>query len=93
MEISCCGSFVLGRKKKSLLLTKTYDFIDKYLNSSYLTPTGLRSAVGNVSGNRYESDCRSRVREFDPGRVPYFAESFKKGCCQLQAKVCARSTG
>ena len=21
------------------------------------------------------------------------AESFKKGCCQLQAKVCARSTG
>ena len=22
-----------------------------------------------------------------------FAESFKKDCCQLQAKVCARSTG
>ena len=22
-----------------------------------------------------------------------FAESFKKGCCQLKAKVCARSTG
>ena len=22
-----------------------------------------------------------------------FAESFKKGCCQLQVKVCARSTG
>ena len=22
-----------------------------------------------------------------------FAESFKKGCCQLQTKVCARSTG
>ena len=21
------------------------------------------------------------------------AESFKKGCCQIQAKVCARSTG
>ena len=21
------------------------------------------------------------------------ADSFKKGCCQLQAKVCARSTG
>ena len=48
------------------------------------------------------------VREFDPGPVPYFGgdheiistvillpstESFKKGCCQLQAKVCARSTG
>ena len=25
-------------------------------------------------------------------RLP-FAESFKKGCCQLQAKVYARSTG
>ena len=33
---------------------------------------GLRSAVGNVSGNRCESDCRSRGREFDPGPVPYF---------------------
>ena len=67
---------------------------------------GPRSAVGNVSGNRCESDCRSRGPEFDPGPVPYFrleidyeiistvifipfAESFKKDCCQLQAKVCA----
>ena len=32
----------------------------------------LGSAVGNVSGNRYKSDCRSRGREFDPGLVPYF---------------------
>ena len=64
--------------------------------------------VGNVSGYRCVSDCRSRGREFDPGPVPYFrgnhemistvilllsADSFKKGCCQLQAKVCARITG
>ena len=34
--------------------------------------TGPHSAVGNVSGNRCESGCRSRGREFDPGRVPYF---------------------
>ena len=34
--------------------------------------TGPRSAVGNVSGNRCESDCRSRGREFDPAPVPYF---------------------
>ena len=34
--------------------------------------TGPRSAVGNVSGNRCESDCRSRGREFNPGPVPYF---------------------
>ena len=34
--------------------------------------TGLYSAVGKVSGNRCESDCRSRGHEFDPGLVPYF---------------------
>ena len=50
-----------------------------------------------------------RGREFDPGPVPYFrgdllwnnfyghsphsTDSFKKGCCQLQAKVCAQITG
>ena len=67
------------------------------------------SAVSNVSRNRCESDYRSRDREFDPGPVRYFrgdwswnnfmvillpsAESFKKGCCELQGKVCARSTG
>ena len=37
-----------------------------------VTDTGLRSAVGNVSGYRCMSDCRSRGREFDPGPVPYF---------------------
>ena len=36
------------------------------------SPTRLCSAVGNTSGNRWESDCRSRGREFDPGPVPYF---------------------
>ena len=66
-------------------------------------------AVGNVSGNRCESDCRSRGREFDPWSHTLVeidhtlveidheiistvillpsAESFKKGCYQLQAKV------
>ena len=34
--------------------------------------TGLRSIVGNVSGYRCESDCRSRGREFNPGLVTYF---------------------
>ena len=38
----------------------------------YYMPTGPRSAVGNMSGNRCESDCRSRGREFDAGPVPYF---------------------
>ena len=78
----------------------------KLFNIFFLT--GPRSAVGNVSGYRCVSDCRSRGREFDPGSVPYFggdheiistvillpsAYLFKKGCCQLQAKVCAKITG
>ena len=33
--------------------------------------TGLRSAVGKVSGCRYVFDCRSMGRELDPGLVPY----------------------
>ena len=37
-----------------------------------LKNAGPRSAVGNVSGYRCVSDCRSRGREFDPGLVPYF---------------------
>ena len=69
--------------------------------------TGQRSAASNVSGNRYKSDCRSRGSQ--PGLIFFMeidreiistvillllsAASFKKGCCQLQAKVYARSTG
>ena len=34
--------------------------------------TRSQFAVGNVSGYRCVSDCRSRGREFDPGPVPYF---------------------
>ena len=53
-------------------------------------------------------NCRSRGCEFDPGPVHTFEkidheiismvnllpspESFKKGCCQLQKKVCVGST-
>ena len=71
--------------------------------------TGPRSAVGNMSGYRCMSDCRSRGRKFDPVRSHTLVEIdheiistvillpstdlFKKGCCQLQAKVSARITG
>ena len=63
------------------------------------------SSVGNVSGNSCKSDCRSRSHEFDLSLSHTFVEidheiislvillpsdeSFKKGCCQLQATVCA----
>ena len=71
--------------------------------------TGPRSAVGNVSGYRCVSDCRYGDASSIPARSNTFveidheiistvillpsADSFKKGCCQLQAKVCARITG
>ena len=46
---------------------------DKYQNHMYWPiSAGPRSAVGNVSGYRCVSDCRSRGLEFDPGLVPYF---------------------
>ena len=50
--------------------TQTDDSFTEYLKQQ--THTGPRSAVGYVSGNRCESDCRSRGREFDPGPVPNF---------------------
>ena len=39
------------------------------INSKSVLP---RSAVGNMSGSRCMSYCRSRGWEFDPGPVPYF---------------------
>ena len=43
-----------------------------YFGKSSIFSTGPHSAVRNVSGNRCESDCRSRGCEFDPGTVTYF---------------------
>ena len=39
-----------------------------------ITPGRLcsQTRIGNVSGYRCVSDCRSRGREFDPDPVPYF---------------------
>ena len=59
--------------KKGLCCKKSYvSVIHKYLTLFSFFCTGLRSAVGNVSGNRWESDRRSRGRKFYPGLVPYF---------------------
>ena len=53
-----------------------FDFdLEKFISENWknkFSITGPRSAVGNVSGYRCETDCRSRGREFDPGPVPYF---------------------
>ena len=69
--------------------------------------TGPRSAVGNVSGASLTAI--PGVANSIPARSHTFveidyeiistvilllsADSFKKGCCHLQAKVCARITG
>ena len=36
-----------------------------------------RSTIGNVSGCRYPSDCRSRGRKFDLDPVPYFRGDYE----------------
>ena len=63
-----------GKKKSQVEKSepKNDDYVQQHLQTIYKTSTGPRSAVGNVSGYRCVSDCRSRGREFDPGPVPYF---------------------
>ena len=55
------------------------DQLASWLNNGICTNTscaglfscfsGQRSAVGNMSGNRCESGCRSRGREFHPSSI------------------------
>ena len=65
---SCPGRFILppAQHKKKYIHVILLFFCIILMNSD------LRSAVGNVSGYRCVSDCRSRGREYDPGLVPYF---------------------
>ena len=81
---------------------------DKFSKVKSLS-TGLHSTVGNVSGYRCLSDCNPGVASLIPTLSHTFmeidheiismaillpsTESFKKCCCQLPGKVCARSTG
>ena len=68
--------------------------------SAKISVTGPHSAAGNMSGMGHE---------FDPSPFHTFieiyhevlsmvipppsAESFKKGCCKLQTKICKQNTG
>ena len=47
-------------------------FCDHRMSEVHPSNTGPCSAGGNMSGNRCESDCRSRGHEFDTRLVPYF---------------------
>ena len=89
------------------LTKKAFKQLIYYKQNEIWYMTGPRSAVGNVSGNSLTAD--PGVVSSIPARSHTFveiddeiistvillplAESFKKGCCQLQVKVCARSTG
>ena len=73
------GPYILGLFFLQIGAQKFKDLGPRYLkvfsvsqNQLYLFCYGPRSAVGNVSGNRCESDCKSRVHKFDPSPVPYF---------------------
>ena len=54
--------------KSGIVFVSYYIIYDK----SFGDEIGPHSTDGNVSGYRCVSDCRSRVREFDRGPVPYF---------------------
>ena len=62
----------MGYENKWALVQENLTVVCDGLHSLISTFAGPRSAVGNVSGYRCMSDCRSRGREFDPGPVPYF---------------------
>ena len=67
-------------------------------DASLTAEPGVASSIPARSHTFMEIDHEISSREIDHEIIsmvillPY-AESFKKGCCQLQAKVCALSTG
>ena len=62
----------MHKGRKNLLFLLDYDVKRCQLNDVEFTLP--RSAVGNMSGYRCKSYCRSRGREFDHGLVQYFVE-------------------
>ena len=58
------------QRKGKRVGTLFHEFIKYYRIKGHIS--GPYSAVGNMSGYRCVSDCRSRGRKFDPGPVPYF---------------------
>ena len=72
-EIFRSQEMSLNAIHENKILAKNSEFtVVSFSNHPQYSSTGPRSAVGNMSGNRCESDCRSRGREFDPDPVPYF---------------------
>ena len=78
---------------------KTVSETKYYLSTTIERPTylsTLTSAQGRVAQSVGHPTHKSGVLGSIPGLATYFRFSFrffKKGSCQLLAKVCARSTG
>ena len=81
LEITCHNSYLPGRVAQSLTCLAT--------DASLTADPGVPSSIPAWSHTFMEIDHEI----ISTAILLPSAESFKKGCCQLQAKVCARSTG
>ena len=70
--LSKTGPDLLKNHKATKLAFNVGPSSARLRNPISMAYAGPRSAVGNLSGYRCVSDCRSRGREFDPGPAPYF---------------------
>ena len=77
------------RLARSLILCSAQSVTCLATDASTTADPGVKSLVSGRSHNFVEIDHELISTVI---LLPS-AESFKKGCCQLQAKVCARSTG
>ena len=72
-----------------LIINNGINFMYKTFSSNCYSPSRVAQSVGHLTR-------KSGVLGSIPGLATYFRFSFrffKKGSCQLLAKVCARSTG
>ena len=81
LEITCHGSFVPGRAAQSVACLAT--------DACLTADPGVASSIPARSHTFVEIDHEIISTVI---LLPS-ADSFKKGCCQLQAKVCAQITG
>ena len=73
----------------TIALSKLAIKIKAFKQAFEVKPGGVAQSVGHLT-------CKSGVLGSIPGLATYFRFTFrffKKGSCQLLAKVCARSTG
>ena len=63
----------MGELSKNMTMSSEelqVEAVERYNTTQIGKVTAPGSTVGNVSGYKCESDCRSRCGEFDPGPVP-----------------------